>query len=198
VKKSIYILFLTLAFHQGTSQDTIFSAFHARQTDDGILITFTIRSGITCSGVRILRGANEFNFEEIHEFIGVCGSVNTEESYAFTDQSPFKNRYNYYKLDLGSLGLSSSTIAIHFIDYGKDDFIVFPNPAVESGTIHFENFNGDIHQFIFYDIKGRAVHSGETSGNRIDISSRTIGRGNFYFRIYRNSEPRMRGKIIFL
>jgi len=198
VKIFLTILLFVFNCHLATAQDTIFSAFNARQTNDGILITFTIRSGITCSGVRILRGENENTFFEIHEFIGVCGSVNTEESYTFTDHTPLKNQNNFYKLDLGSLGLASSTIAVYYIDYGQDGFSVFPNPAVESSTIYFENFNSDLHQFIFYDIEGRAVHSGETAGNRIDISSRITGRGSFYFRIYRNSEPRILGRIVFL
>jgi hypothetical protein len=198
VRHFVLILLLIFSCTAVTAQDTIFTAFNARQTNEGILITFTIRSGITCSGVRLLRGSNENTFQEIHEFIGVCGSVNTEESYSFTDHAPLKNQYNFYKLDLGTLGLTSSTIAVYYIDYGQDEFSVFPNPAVETSTIHFENFNSDVHQFIFYDIEGRAVHSGETSANRIDVSSRIVGRGNFYFRIYRNSEPRIKGRIVFL
>ncbi len=176
--------------------DTIFSFLGAQQADDGVLISFTIKGGVTCQGVQIKHSTDGNTFSEIQEFAGVCGSPSFDESYYFTHGSPKENSINYYRIDLGSLGLTSSVIKVEYIGYNSEGYHIFPNPVSESSNIYFTNPGHTLHQYVVVSSRGDIVFTGETTEDRINISGRDLSAGVYRFIVYRLSERRFSGQFV--
>ena len=186
-----------LTFGSGPA-DTLFTFFSGSQASQSVLISFTIRGGVTCQGIQIMRSIDKINYVQVHEIQGVCGNPTFDESYNWTDESPAPNQYNYYKIDLGSLGLSSGVITVKYIGYNSDGFHMFPNPCSEACNIYFSNSSRSLHQYIIYDSLGRVIITGETDSDEIQIDSNNLNSGIFRFVVYVNSEPRFNGKFVYL
>lgn len=54
--------------------------------------------GNPCKGIRVHQSTDGINFQDIYEFPGICGSPSADESYYYTDESPGKNKLNFYRL----------------------------------------------------------------------------------------------------
>jgi hypothetical protein len=176
--------------------DTVFSFFGGQQSDNGILISFTIKGGVTCQGVQIKHSTDGSTFTEIHEFVGVCGNPSFDESYYYTHGSPRANGINYYRIDLGSLGISSDVIKVEYIGYNDEGYHIFPNPVNESSTIYFTNPGHTLHQYVIVSSTGQVVFTGETTDDRINIPGTEYAPGVYRFVVYRLSERRFSGQFV--
>jgi hypothetical protein len=175
--------------------DTIFKSFTAVQVDNGVLLKFTIVGGVTCSGVKVQRSADNINFTTIHEFVGVCGSLNTDESYSFTDEQPVVNNYGFYRLDMSSIGLFSNSIFIKFIGYDKNGITVFPNPCTSSCTIYFANSSALEHEILLYNSSGKLLISEFTNGSLWRLSDSVLPKGIYFYKIIRENAVRFNGRL---
>jgi len=164
--------------------------------NDGVLVNFTIFKGITCTGVQIERSTDNVNFTEIHEFAGVCGAINTEESYTFLDENPISNKLSWYRLDLGSIGLYSKTLSVVFINYTDEGVIVFPNPCSSNCTIYFSNPNEREFQLLFFDRMGKLVMDQTTTSDRWEMGSKQFSPGIYYFQIINDGDEKHSGKLV--
>ena len=198
LRNFLVIQLFLLPFIASAQQDTIFRSLTTSQVDDGVLIKFTIRGGITCSGVKIERATDGINFMTIHEIPGICGAINTDESYSFTDTTPIKNQYANYRLDLGSLGLYSKIVTIRYIDYNIYGISVFPNPCTENCAIYFSNPNNDDHELLLFNRVGQEVLKEFVSGNIWQFPVKGITPGIYYYSIKRENEERFSGKLVIL
>lgn len=203
IVKSIYSLswlifgWMAIIPLQSSAQtDTIFRSFSAAQVEEGVLINFTIFKGITCTGVQIERSTDNVNFISIYEFAGVCGTINTEESYSFLDENPISNMFSYYRLDLGSIGLYSETLEVKFINYTVNGVTVFPNPCSNNCTIYFSNPNKSEFQLMFFDRMGKLVLDEITTADRWESGSKQISPGIYFFQIYNDGNEKHSGKLV--
>ena len=195
----ILLVFVLPSTSSGSgSSDTLFTFFSGTQASQSVLISFTIRGGVTCQGIQIMRSTDRVNYVQVYEIQGVCGNPTFDESYNWTDESPVPNQYNYYRIDLGSLGLSSDIITVKYIGYNNDGFHMFPNPCSNSCKIYFSNASRSPHQYIIYDSLGKVVATGETDSDEIMVDSNQLTSGIFRFVVYVNSEPRFNGKFVYL
>lgn len=176
--------------------DTIFRSFSASPVNDGVLINFTVFKGITCTGVQIERSTDNVNFIPIHEFAGVCGAINTEESYSFLDENPINNKFSYYRLDLGLIGLYSETLEVKFINYTENGVTVFPNPCLSYCTIYFSNPNKSEFQLLFFDRMGKLVRNEVTTSDRWDYDGNQFSSGIYFFQIINNGAVKHSGKLV--
>lgn len=179
-------------------EDTIFRTFSLKQTDNGVMVSFTIRGGVTCSGVKIERSDDGNKFSQVYEFAGVCGSLNTDESYTWTDTSPLLNQPAWYRLDLGSLGLYSATRTIRYINYGESGLVVFPNPCRDDCEVFFSNPTAMVHEAVLHDRSGKILSRQKVSGNRWQPATSSLPAGLYFFRILRDGEVRHSGKLLIL
>lgn len=191
-------LFFCLPHFAVAQQDTIFRTFNLTQTDNGVLISFTIRGGVTCSGVKIERSDDGTKFAEVYEFAGVCGSLNTDESYAYTDNQPLINQTAWYRLDLGSLGLYSGTRAIRYIQYNSSGLVVFPTPCRDGCEVFFSNPKEIEHEAVLYDRSGKTISQEFISENKWKPETSSLPGGIYFFRILRDGEIRHSGKLLIL
>jgi hypothetical protein len=191
-------LFFCLPHFAVAQQDTIFRTFNLSQTDNRVLISFTIRGGVTCSGVKIERSDDGTKYSEVYEFAGVCGSLNTDESYAYTDTQPLINQTSWYRLDLGSLGLYSGTRTIRYIQYNSSRLVVFPTPCRDDCEVFFSNPREIEHEAVLYDRSGKTISRKFISENRWKPGTTSLPGGIYFFRILREGEIRHSGKLLIL
>lgn len=192
----LIILCLLFSVQSFAQQDTIFQSLTATQTDEGVLIKFTIRGGVTCSGVKIERSEDAMNFSEIHEIAGVCGALTTDESYSVTDRNPLKNNVSYYRLDMGSLGLYSDIIPVRYIDFTAKKYLLFPNPCISGCKIYFSNPNNEKNEFLFFNSMGDLITSKIISENNFFIFPENLDSGLYLFQMVRNNEVKFTGKVV--
>jgi hypothetical protein len=178
--------------------DTIFRSFSLSQVEEGVLINFTIRGGITCSGVTIERADDSMNFSEIYEFAGVCGALNTDESYSFLDERPVINQPSQYRLNLGSLGLYSSVLNIQFIDYNSEGISIFPNPCKNLCKVYFSNQNQELLEIRFFDRLGGLILKDEIKGEEWELKNTSLPAGIYYLQILKNAEIKYFGKLLII
>jgi Secretion system C-terminal sorting domain len=191
------LLFFLLTFNSAYSQqDTIFRYINASQTEDGVLLSFTIRGGITCTGVKVERSSDGISFKEIYEYSGVCGSTSFDESYSFLDTGAVKNHVNYYRLELGSLGIFSTTLSVLYLDFSGDGVVVAPQPCSGECKIWFKNFSNEEFEIVVYNSEGRQSARDITTGNCFDISAKTLAPGVYLFTIQRDSQTKYSGRLL--
>lgn len=199
-KPKLTLLFFALLFPLiATAQiDTVFKVFSATQTDEGVLISFTVRGGVTCSGVKIERSADGFAFEEIYEFAGVCGAIYTDESYTYTDTRPLINKTAWYRLDLGSLGIYSYPLSIKYIDYSSTGAVIFPHPCRNNCRIYFSNKSNYEHEVTLFDLSGRMLLAEVVTNEQWVIPAGDLQSGIYLYSISRNGLIVHTGKILIL
>jgi hypothetical protein len=192
------LFLLVLPVAAGAQTDTLFKSFTVAQTSQGVLIQFTIRGGVTCSGVKIERATDTAHFSAIHEFIGVCGNLNYDESYSYTDTDPVLNTWSQYRLELGSLGLFSSLRHIRYLEYGSDGFVVFPNPCNSNCAVYFTNTTNVEHEAALFDTDGKKVFESKVDGSQWNPETSGLPPGLYLYRISRDKEVRFSGKLLIL
>ena len=200
MKKSIFtVIILLLTWGNLSAQtDTIFRSFTVKQVDEGVLISFTIRGGIICSGVKIEKSDDGVKFQEVYEFAGVCGSVNTDETYSYIDENPFINSNSYYRLDLGSIGLYSDVLPLLYIQYNSSGVSFFPNPCTDVCTLYFVNDSRIPHRLILLDGHGKIMLEETTTRESLNIDRSNLPAGLYFYRLIRNEEVRFSGKVLII
>ena len=193
----IFFLFLLPAKLSFGQLDTIFKVLTVNQVDEGVLVNFTIRGGITCSGVTIQKSSDGINYENVYEFSGICGAPSTDETYNYTDTDPVINNISYYRLDLASLHIYSEVISITFIDY-RNGALVLPNPCRNDCKVYFVNKTGDAHEIKLFNSSGNIILNDLVEDDFWQLPEVALPPGYYHFVIYRESEVLYSGKIAIL
>jgi hypothetical protein len=176
--------------------DTVFKRFNLIQTDDGVLVDFTMFAGSTCNGIRVERSTDTSAFATVHEFVGVCGSAGGETKYQFTDADPILNKISYYRLDAGLQGLYSELRSILYIDYGASGLTVFPNPCNQNCTWYFDNPSNEIFECALMDATGHVVVQSIIQGNIWQPETYTLANGFYFYQIRSQGMPKFFGKLL--
>ena len=168
------LLFLFLLQHLQVSAqtDTVFANFSGQQAGDEVVIYFTVRGGIQCTDVRLERSNDQQNFQVIYELPGVCGNPTKDESYILTDNSPIANITNYYRLEMGSLGIYSAIIDVDFFKYTSGEIIIQPNPCTQC-SIYFPNRRRENCSISLYDYHGKQILQSTSSDETYQLSAIT-------------------------
>ncbi len=169
--------------------------FDGIQTGKVIQLTFVIRAGNRCDGVRILRSTNDRDFTEIGQLTGVCGNSATDETYSFTDISPVKNADNFYQLDLTNLG-TSDYIKIRFTDFGDKGYVLKPNPIKDKSILYFQNDCNDEFDFVLLDKLGKKVKViNNIRSNAIELSKGKLKSGTYTFQLFLENKVKFTGLL---
>jgi len=195
--KVVVIIILTAAFLpsvKGQDADPYISDFLAVQQEDAIFLRWTISAGNTCDGTRIQRSVDGIIYEEIGEIPGVCGSPDQSITYDFTDTAPVRNRVNYYRLELGLLGLTSAE-AVEFIILNNEGYSIQPNPVFDKSIFLFDNPDGEEHELCLTDMSGKVVMTMLTTSDRFIIDGNLLRAGNYIFKLRKDGVILKTGKI---
>jgi hypothetical protein len=158
------------------------SKFTATAIGESIFLAWTIKAGSTCDGIQIFRSADSLNFDKISEIPGVCGDVFESRSYSFTDNTPEKNRVNFYKIGLNENGFSQ-IVSVDLIVFSNNGYQVRPNPIVNESIIKFENSNHQMHELCVYSLNGSKILQIKTSNDYFSVNRANLSPGIYAFTI---------------
>ncbi len=184
-----YFRFLMLlVFLTGTGLDTrsqVLAGFTAEQQQEMVRLSFTILAGNTCNGIVVERSADAVFYEPTGSFEGVCGDLTFPEQYVFYDSLPLPGIVSYYRLDMGSLGLSP-VVSLFFIPYGDDGLGLVMQTAGRQLTVYLPSGIRTTNAVaVLFDMGGRLVASARNSGgNTFFFSTAGLKSGIYLLNIH--------------
>ena len=155
----------------------------------------TIKGGIQCSGLQVQRSIDSINFIQVYEFPGVCGSPGADESYVWVDDFPVKNARNYYRLEIGNLGIVSDHKSVFFQYFEGDKLLITPNPC-EDCSVRFPNDKREKVQIQLFSIDGKFLLEEETSSNFYSLKDFDLQGSIFLVSIIFENGKKITGKIL--
>lgn len=176
----VAVSFPALFFAQNES---VIGNFIGSELNGKVLLTWTVKAGNTCNGIQVLRGTDSLNFVPIGSIEGICGSIQENVPYEFTDVSPEKNALNYYRLLLGGVGYSK-IISVDIVDISENNYLLRPNPIVDTSELHFKNDAANEIVIRVYNEMGSEVKKYITLEEMILLDRRDYQKGIFFFIIY--------------
>jgi hypothetical protein len=171
------------------------SEFYALPLTSSVELKITISAGNTCNGITILRSEDGINYSPVGGIAGVCGSTTEDTFYSFTDENPVHNALNYYRLDLISLGYTSS-ISIFFVYLGEEDILMYPNPLSVSSTVYFKSSPSELFSYRMTDTNGKIIKPDEpVYGGSFELRRGNL-RPGIYLLVLENESGRLMIKRI--
>lgn len=171
-------------------------SFEVNRFQNQVVVTWEIESGNLCSGVQVEHSSDSINFTSIYDYPGICGSSTANERYTFSHTNPISNAKNYYRINLGTNGISD-VLSITFVKVEEDGYALFPMPVELSSKIYFSNDNNATVAISIYNSSGAiAYQSKPTKTNEFSIGSIPLTLGVYHFRISRNDGKEIEGKFV--
>ncbi|MEQ8323200.1 MAG: T9SS type A sorting domain-containing protein [Vicingaceae bacterium] len=179
------------------AQQSILERFEANTVNEQVVLTWTIKQGFTCNGIRIERSPDSLIYLEIGDIEGICGSLTEPENYTFIDKSPLSNQRNYYRLELGAVELSSVVSSEVYLT-GETGHLIIPNPSQGNQmTIFYKNQRNAETALRVYDQHGHLVITQSSRGETYDLFVEGFQPGLYLFIIsYSDKKEISRGKLI--
>lgn len=182
----ILIQFLPL-FGSSQQEHPILNYFNVNLVSNKVFLNWEIQGGNQCNGINIFRSSDGLNFENIGDIQGVCGGGSTPESYSFTDNSPLNNSYNYYRIELGNQGFSS-TDSVLYVSLNEHGYNILRDVDTKLITVKVNNSSSKELMLELYNINGqklRNINSYDGEFFQIDLNS--LNSGIYIFRIFGDS-----------
>ncbi|MCE3227581.1 MAG: hypothetical protein K0S32_2132 [Bacteroidetes bacterium] len=126
MKKILILFFCALAITALPQRIQNFNVFSAGQS---VGIRFTVTKGPQCNGYTIYHSLDSVNFNQIYNYPGICGDMNSNQDYTYTHTTPALNQPNFYKIDLFPIEVSEIK-RIHVGENQLPSILVYPNPVV--------------------------------------------------------------------
>lgn len=154
----------------------------AAERDGKVFLQWVMSSGATCDGIDVYRSTDGDVFERVGRIAGVCGSPDFALGYDFTDASPVLNRINYYRLELGNLGVSE-IIAIHVFDFSEKKYQIIPHPLSSESELFFDNPQLENSTLAIYNLVGNRVYIAEGKASSFPIRASELATGTYVFTV---------------
>lgn len=194
-KISIFIFLISGPFIKAQNPSMLLT-FEVNRFQNEVVVTWEIESGNLCSGVQVEHSSDSINFSSIYDYPGVCGSSTANERYTFSHTNPVSNATNYYRINLGTNGISE-ILAITFIKLEEDGYALFPMPVELNSKIYFSNDNNATVAISIYNSSGAIAYQSEpTKTNEFSLGSIPLTLGVYHFRISRDDGKDIEGKFL--
>ncbi|MHC1776111.1 MAG: hypothetical protein AB9834_11930 [Lentimicrobium sp.] len=169
ILRLVLLLSITLVFSFAgkTQPHTLLQDFSGYQQDNQIFLRWTFRGGSLCEGTRVERSSDGLVFSQIGEISGICGSPDAAITFNFTDSFPSPNALNYYRLELGNFGYTS-TLPVEFLKINENGFVVLSTFSGQTDIL-FQNLPGRTGEAIIYSSDGRRLSTMAVNGKRISL-----------------------------
>ena len=178
----IVILFL-LVFVVKAQNPSMLLSFEVNRFQNEVVVTWEIESGNLCSGVQVEHSSDSINFTSMYDYPGVCGSSTANERYTFSHTNPISNAKNYYRINLGTNGISE-VLSITFIKVEEDGYTLFPMPLESNSKLYFSNDNSESLDFFVFNSAGAEVIKQEgLKTNEISLGKLALPIGIYHFNI---------------
>ncbi len=194
-------IFITLVLLTGFSSvsisqaDGLLASFSITQSENKVVINFSIHGGASCDGVILERRLeSDTDYKVAGGISGVCGGSEFEEFYTIVDEAPYFNETNIYRLRLGNQGFSreNSIIVVELVD----DYKIYPQPANDQLFIQFDNPNQEPVSLSIFSLDGKTVLNNVLSNQAlISVDVSDFRQGIYFFELVFESNRRLTGKF---
>ena len=169
--------------------------FEVNRFQNEVVVTWEIESGNLCSGVQVEHSTDSISFTSIYDYPGVCGSSTANERYTFSHTNPVSNAKNYYRINLGTNGISE-ILVITFVKVEEDGYTLFPMPIESNSKLYFSNDNSETLDFFVFNSSGAEVIKQEgLKTNEINLGKLVLPLGIYHFNIL-IGKRKIEGKFI--
>lgn len=194
--RAFFILSILIGFTSFSQNETVVGYFNATELNGRVLLTWNIKQGNTCNGVKVEHSIDSLSFTEIGSIEGVCGSNSANVAYEFTHQDPTLNAVNYYRLLMGGIGyswvISEKIVAIEDVGY-----TIAPHPVTEQSVLYFENPNNKEYRLSVSSLSGKIAYSEQQIGEQINLGLLGFESGYYYFELQEvGTSTSVRGKFL--
>ena len=198
MKHALLLLLLFFLLFSGLSikaqPHSLLQEFSGFQKDDQLVLRWTFRAGSLCEGTRIERSTDGLIYREIGQIPGFCGSPDSPVTYSFVDSFPRINSINYYRLELGNYGYTSS-IPVEYMNIGEYGFVVLSTNAGQT-EILFENIPGRSGTAIIYSGDGKRISEVGINGRRISLPSGRFSPGVYLLLLAFSDDTSVSGNFV--
>ncbi|MFY0643079.1 MAG: T9SS type A sorting domain-containing protein [Bacteroidia bacterium] len=156
----------------------------ANVVGESLLVSWTTKAGFSCQDIEIQLATDTSNFITKGIYYGICGDF-SEKDYSLLVDSPFLNKLNYARLDLGNFGLSYIT-EVFVLSISKSK--VIPNPIQKNSVLHFVNTKADVVRIEIYNSQAQLQTELTTIESSYPIGELLLPQGMFICRIYRDEQ----------
>ena len=163
----------------------------ATVTGDQLLVSWTTKAGFSCQDIAVELSTDSVNFVTKAIYFGICGDFE-EKDYTLLVDSPFYNRINYIRLDLGTFGYSY-VIKKEVIKVETAQAI--PHPLTEVSRLYFANPLRAEARVEIVSIEGELLYEIQTEANQVNLQTMQ-GEQMVFYRIYLDGTLRYRGKLL--
>jgi hypothetical protein len=178
------------------AQPLLIENFTGTQFNNSIVINFTLVKGNTCFDTEIQRSTDGVNFNVIYTISGICGSTLENVSYSITDNSPVGNSYNYYRINLRSLGFSD-IIKVRYIDFSASNALVIYNYQQQLSTLFYKNPSAKKIEFEILNQHGMVIQKGASNKSEWVVSTSDWPHGLYFVRFMNGDVAITRNLIVF-
>jgi hypothetical protein len=194
--RAFFIFIILIGFTSFSQNESVVGYFDATELNGRILLTWNIKQGNTCNGVKVEYSIDSLNFSEIGSIEGVCGSNTANVAYEFTHQSPTLNAVNYYRLLMGGIGyswvISEKIIAIDELGY-----TIAPQPVTNQSILYFENSNNKEYKLSVANLSGKVVYAASLLNEQLSLGELGFASGYYFFELQEvGTSTNVRGKFI--
>ena len=195
-KYFLLVLLFTGSILVQAQNPPMLAAFEINRFQNQVVVTWEIESGNLCSGVQVEHSSDSINFTSIYDYPGVCGSSTANERYTFSHTNPISNAKNYYRINLGTNGISQ-VLSITFVKLEENGYALFPMPLEPNSKIYFSNDNNETVIIVIYNSAGAiAYQSKPTKTNEFSLGNLPFVLGIYHFSIVRADKKSIEGKFI--
>ncbi|MES2763439.1 MAG: T9SS type A sorting domain-containing protein [Bacteroidota bacterium] len=188
----IHILFFICLISNGMFSQSRIQQLQATQYKQSVLINYVITQGNSCSGYQIQRSTDSVNFETIYDYSGVCGELTKSQEISFTDEHPYKNSVNYYRVLIPPADHSKIT-SVLYSPISEKGYVLYDNPvsdylilrSITKSKLKIYNQTGHL---------VREIISSEDASYKEDVSF--LDNGLYYFLIVPATGQSVFGKFI--
>lgn len=157
----------------------VVSGFTANITNtESVLLSWTIKSGKTCSDLALEFANDDYTFQEIYFIAGVCGNDSADSYYSFDHSSISNQGLRQYRIRFNHDEFSD-TISIDSPLNRNKLVNIFPQPATQIITIQGAEINDLINEIRIFSTAGQLLHTQSFQKahiQQLDISFLASGR----------------------
>ncbi len=191
----LFLLFIVSIWAQAQNPPMLLTC-EVNRFQNEVVVTWEIESGNLCSGVQVEHSSDSISFTSIYDYPGVCGSSTANERYTFSHTNPISNAKNYYRINLGTNGISE-ILSITFVKLDNNGYALFPMPVELNSKIYFSNDNNETVAIVIYNSAGAIAYKSEpTKTNEFNLGNIPLILGVYHFSIIRADDKNIEGKFI--
>lgn len=192
--KYLHFLFSILFLPLFTlAQHPLLDNFDGFQQDNRIHLRWTFSSGSLCDGTRVYRSGDGEIFQQIGEIPGICGASERPVIYNYVDSMPFPNTANYYRLELGNNGFTT-TVMVDFLTSGEAGYSLLTSVSGVEVLVADPPTRAGIAQV--FDLQGRLINEFVFRTRRIALMDNPWQRGAYIFRLTYDNGSVVSGKFV--